>query len=314
MIAYFTCSLIIDDIVLPDGRTRMGLLGGGGPQAAFGMKLWAEGGVGLCAGVGSDLPMAAEAWLKRMGIDLAGVRHNPMLPTLRAWQIVEEDGRRTQVWRTRAEAIGTQLTYTPEHVPSAYCNAHGFHFGVHPEHPNLHLARALRERGIAVSIEPFRPAAQPLGDAELAALLSACDIFSPNVEEARSLAGEGDPQTLAQRLGAAGAGIVALRMGGEGSLIYRRQTGELQRVPAVPVTVVDPVGAGNAYCGAFLVGWLQTGDLRRAGQFAAVAASFLVEQYGLPEPRAVLHDEAMARLALLQNQRAGEKDKDIEFP
>jgi sugar/nucleoside kinase (ribokinase family) len=299
MIDYFTCSLIIDDIVLPDGSTRMGLLGGGGPQAAFGMRLWAEEGVGLCAGVGSDFPPAAQAWLDGLGIDTAGVRRHPQQPTLRAWQVTEDDGRRTQVWRTPASAIGAQLTLTPERVPASYWRARGFHFGVHPEHPNLGLAQALRAQGVAVSIEPFRAAARPLSDEELTALLHSCDIFSPNVEEARSLVGEGDPQALVQRLGAAGAGIVALRMGGEGSLLYRAQTQELVHVPAVPVKAIDPVGAGNAYCGAFLVGWLQTGDLRRAGQYAAVAASFLVEQYGLPALRAGLREEAAERLAAL---------------
>jgi sugar/nucleoside kinase (ribokinase family) len=89
-------------------------------------------------------------------------------------------------------------------------------------------------------------------------------------------------------------------MGDEGSLLYQAQTGEWQHIPAVPVTAVDPVGAGNAYCGALLVGWLQTGDLRRAGQYAAVAASFLVEQYGLPAPRVGLRAEAEERLARLQ--------------
>ena len=74
MIDYFTFSLIIDDLVLPDGRTYMGLLGGGGPQTAFGMKLWTAGSVGLCAGVGADFPPAAQKWLDAMEIDTAGVR------------------------------------------------------------------------------------------------------------------------------------------------------------------------------------------------------------------------------------------------
>jgi sugar/nucleoside kinase (ribokinase family) len=295
VIDYFTLSLIIDDIVLPDGRTQMGLLGGGGPQTAFGMKLWAAGGVGLCAGVGPDFPPAAQAWLDALGIDTQGVRRHPQHPTLRAWQVLEEDGRRTQVWRTPPAAMGAQLAFTLADVPPAYWGARGFHFGVHPERPNLAVAQALRSRGVTVSIEPFRAAAHPLSSAELAALLGSCDIFSPNAEEACSLVGEGDPPALVQRLGAAGAGIVALRLGAAGSLIHRAATGELIHVPAVPVTIVDPVGAGNAYCGAFLVGWLETGDLRRAGQYAAVAASFMMEQYGLPPTSPTLPAEARAR-------------------
>jgi hypothetical protein len=57
-------TLIIDDIVLPDGRTCMAQLGGGGPQTLFGFQLVSAAlsaqsepcSVGLAAGVGNDLP------------------------------------------------------------------------------------------------------------------------------------------------------------------------------------------------------------------------------------------------------------------
>lgn len=297
MIHYFTFSVIIDDIVFYDGRTLMGVLGGGGPQTAFGMKLWTQGGVGLCGGVGPDFPPEAQAWLDAMGIDTHGLRRDPVHRSLRAWQIIEEDGRRTQVWRTQGEAIPTHLALNPDQVPDAYWSARGFHFGVHPEAPNLRILQVLRERGIVVSVEPFREASQPLRDAGLRTLVSTCDIFSPNRVEAESLVGSGDPMALIRRLTDAGAAIVALRMGAEGSLIHRAATGETWYIPAVKTQVVDPVGAGNAYCGALLVGWLEMGDLRLAGLYAAVAASFLVEQYGLPAPRPDLRQEAARRLA-----------------
>jgi sugar/nucleoside kinase (ribokinase family) len=304
MIAYFTVSIVIDDVVLPDGRSCMGLLGGGGPQAAFGMKLWTQEQVGICAGVGADFPAPSQRWLETLGVDVAGVRRQPQHPTLRAWQILEEDGRRTQVWRTDSQHIPAQLAFTPAMVPPAYWGARGFHFGVHPERPNLLIMQALRARGITVSVEPFRAAAQALTDEELAALVSNCDIFSPNVEEARSLVGDGAPEALVARLVEAGGQIVTLRMGDEGSLVYRAATRELHHVQRLPVTVVDPVGAGNAYCGGFLVGWLETGDLRRAGEYGTVAGSFLVEQVGLPAVRASLREEAQDRLARLAHSAA----------
>jgi len=297
VIDYFTFSVIIDDIVFYDGRTLMGVLGGGGPQTAFGMKLWTQGGVGLCGGVGLDFPPEAQAWLDAMGIDTCGLRRDPVHRSLRAWQIIEEDGRRTQVWRMQGETIPIHLALRPDQVPDAYWSARGFHFGVHPEAPNLRIMQALRERGIVVSIEPFREASRPLSDVELRTLTSACDIFSPNVVEAESLVGGGDPMMLIRRLTDAGAAIVALRMGAEGSFVHRAATGETWYIPPVRTQVVDPVGAGNAYCGALLVGWLETGDLRLAGMYAAVAASFLVEQYGLPAPRPDLRREAARRLA-----------------
>ena len=296
-IDYFTHSVIIDDIVFHDGRTLMGVLGGGGPQTAFGMKLWAQGGVGLCGGVGLDFPPAAQTWLDGMGIDTTGLRRDPDHRSLRAWQIIEEDGRRTQVMRSQGATVPTHLALRPEQAPDAYWAARGFHFGVHPESPNLRIMQALQARGVTVSVEPFREASRPLTDAELRALLTSCEIFSPNQVEAESLIGNGEPMTLIRRLTDAGAAIVALRMGAEGSLLHHAAMGATHHIPAVQTTVIDPVGAGNAYCGALLVGWLETGDLRRAGQYAAVAASFLVEQYGLPARRADLRAEAARRLA-----------------
>ena len=51
MPAFITYSIIIDDLVFPDGQTAMGVLGGSGPQTAFGMKLFAD-------------PVADSRWLR----------------------------------------------------------------------------------------------------------------------------------------------------------------------------------------------------------------------------------------------------------
>jgi sugar/nucleoside kinase (ribokinase family) len=55
---------------------------------------------------------------------------------------------------------------------------------------------------------------------------------------------------------------VILRRAEEGAIVYHGETGERWHIPAVETAVVDPTGAGNAYCGAFLAGWVTTGDLR----------------------------------------------------
>ncbi|MCB0211617.1 MAG: carbohydrate kinase family protein [Anaerolineae bacterium] len=294
-IDFVTFSLIIDDIVFPNGQTALGTLGGGGPQTAFGMRLWADG-VGLVSGIGDDLPASALDWLHQSGIDTQGLRHTPNCPTPRAWQHLAENGYRTQEWRVPGQVIGRQLRRTLENVPLAYRQARAFHLGVHPEDPDLNFIRALRELGAVVSIEPFRETHRPLSDTELRALLSAGQIFSPNQLEAESLVGPGAPDELIQRMVDAGANIIALRQGPTGARIHHAQSGETCHIPAITTNVVDVTGAGNAFCGGFLVGWAQTGDLRTAGLYGAVAASFLVEQVGLPQPIPTLRNEAIHRL------------------
>lgn len=290
-------NIIIDDLVFPDGTTHMGILGGGGPQTAFGMRLWADR-VGLVGGVGTDLPATAQDWLNQSGLDLTGLYVSPEHPTPRAWQITEADGRRTQVWRTTGPTQRVQLGHRFEDMPPVYRQAQGFHLGVHPESPNLHFIRSLCERGAILSIEPFRRANAPLPPADLTALVSAGQIFSPNLEEAESLVGTGTPRQLIQRLADAGADIIALRMGSKGAMVHHNH--ETIHIPAVSTQVIDSTGAGNAFCGGFLVGWAQTQHLRTAGLYGAVAASFLVEQVGLPaEPAPTLRAEAQARLQTL---------------
>lgn len=296
---FVTFTLIIDDIVFPDGQTAMGMLGGGGPQTAFGLRLWADA-VGLAAGVGADVPAEALAWLKGMGIDTAGLRYSSDWPTPRAWQVCEADGRRTQVWRVPGPAIAAQLGRSPDKLPPAYRQAKGYHLGVHPEAPDLDFIHSLKKTGAVVSVEPFRGPEHPLSATELHALVSAGDIFSPNLAEAEALVGPADPPELLHRLAEAGAGIISLRLGAKGTLAFRADTGETWHIPAIKLAVTDPTGAGNAFCGGFLAGWVQTQNLRLAGLYGSVAASFLLEQTGLPAAASDFRAEARRRLARLE--------------
>jgi sugar/nucleoside kinase (ribokinase family) len=320
MVDLVAFGVIIDDLVFPDGRTAMGMLGGGGPQTAFGMRLPQLAGwiakpyqVGLVAGVGHDLPQPAREWLISVGIDLTGVRESE-LPTPRAWQVLEADGHRTQVWRVEGRIIGAQLGRTLERMPPTYRGARGFHLGVHPGEPDLEFIGQVRNlrpqtargarRPPLVSLELFKPAhfAHSLSDEGLRQLCNAADIFSPNLIEAQSLVGGGSPDELARRLADAGACIVALRMGQQGSLVFVKATHALYHVPAVPTTVVDTTGAGNAYCGGFLAGYVAQGDVLTAARYATVTASFLVEQAGLPPITKGLRTEANRRLAWLTGE------------
>ena len=291
---YVAFNILLDDLVFPDGQTRMGVLGGGGPQTALGMRLWSDR-VGLVGGVGQDFPRPAEDWLQQAGIDCQGLRRSE-LPTARAWQVTETSGLRTQVWRVGPEVIRGQLQRRLEYLPSDYRQAKGYHLGVHPLSADYDFIAGLVDLGGVVSVESFCPAARQLDADGLKKLVGAADIFSLNEHEARSLVGEGQPQQLAQRLLDAGARLLCLRLGAAGALVADSAARQAFCIPACAVPVVDVVGAGNAFCGGFLAGWCQTGNLLTAGICGAVAASFLVEQVGLPVFSSRLVQEAQRRL------------------
>ncbi|RMG90228.1 MAG: hypothetical protein D6708_08760 [Candidatus Dadabacteria bacterium] len=279
--------------MLPTGETHMGVLGGSGLHSAWGMRVW-EARVGLVAGHGPDLPLDLRRQLLESGVDLSGVWEYPE-PTARAWQIFEFDQHRTELFRT-PEADFYRRLPTAENIPPAYWDAAGFHLLQGPAEA-LALAQALRRRDRAVLLaEPPPGAYTPARLPEFARLLPAVDVFSPNLEEAGALLEEDDPARLAARFLEMGAAVVALRMGAAGSLVAQAKTGESWRIPAYPARVVDVTGAGNSYCGGFLVGYVTTGDPLLAGRMAAVSASFTVEQFGLPPLSPGVEAEARRRL------------------
>jgi len=77
-------SVIIDDIVMPDGTTHMGCLGGGGVHAVMGMRVWSEK-VGLVANIGRDFPSSLMNKLEK-AFDVQGLIKRDM-STIRAWQL-----------------------------------------------------------------------------------------------------------------------------------------------------------------------------------------------------------------------------------
>jgi sugar/nucleoside kinase (ribokinase family) len=294
---FVTFGLILDEVPTPAGGMST-VLGGGGVQTAFGLRLWSER-VGLVARVGPDLPPWARDWLHTAGIDTAGLVVTDQ-PTLRARQRLDPAGHRRHEWLVPGPIIAAQLAWSAAALPLPYRAARGIHLGLHPETPDLAFLTDLRALGAILSVEPFKRADRPLTAAALRALLTAAHIFSPNESGAESLVGSGVPLEQARRLAMAGAQVVALRLGAAGSVIYVAGTGQAVRIPALPVDVVDPVGAGNAYCGGFLAGWVETQDPVEAGLRGAVSASFVLEQVGLPAVSAGWGAEARLRLAALR--------------
>lgn len=298
---YLAFNIILDDIVFPDGQTRMGVLGGGGPQAAFGMRLWADS-VGLVASVGPDLPEAVPAWFQACGIALSGLRQSSQ-PTPRAWQALEADGRRTQVWRVPGAALAEHLDVGRLLSGFASQPWRGLHLGIHPLEPAPQpLFNDLRAAPGLFSLETFKPAERLADSAELRQLAGLGDILSLNLLEARSLLGDLEPLSLLTALLDSGAPVAILRLGSEGCLAAQQGSHQAVRIPAVPTRVVDTVGAGNAFCGAFLVAWDQTHDLVHAAACGSAAASFLVEQVGLPAWNQFTRSEAERRMRFAREQ------------
>jgi cytidine kinase len=270
-------SVVIDDIVLPDGRTRMGMLGGGATHAAMGMRVW-SGRVALLATLGRDVPEADRRKLAR-AFDVRGLSTRDA-PAPRAWQLYEHDGRRTHVDRTDA-GLFMAMCPRPDELPAAYAGASGVRLECDAPDPLREWTARLRAAGYGhILWEPWNVFCRPENRRLFGQLAPLLDVVSPNLLQAQRLTGLQDPRQVLAALLEAGVRVAVLRMGEAGSLVAGQGEAPVD-VPTVPVSsIVDVTGAGNAYCGGFLVGLTETGDLGQAGRYGAVSASFVLEQFG----------------------------------
>jgi ribokinase len=287
--------LIIDDIVLPDGRTFFNTLGGSGTHALVGMRVWSDR-LGYFAAVGSDFSRDHRVQLEQLGVDLRGLIERDGSPTARAWQLFEPEERRVEVFRTDIEHFYRDEAKFDE-MPSDYREARGYHLHFGTLAQTIELVEKLRAVNPTARLVWEPTPLQFTGtDDEFQAVLSRVDLVSPDLDEASQMTGQGTTEGMAETLLGWGVPVVALRMGVRGSLVATAE-GEVYIVPAVPTTVVDTTGAGDAYCGGFLVA-LGTGvDAAEAGARAAVSASFAIEQFGVPTIDEQTQFEAERRLA-----------------
>lgn len=89
------------------------------------------------------------------------------------------------------------------------------------------------------------------------------------------------------------AKIAVVTRGDRGAEVHT--AGSLTHVPTYPAREVDPTGAGDGFCGAFLVEYRRTGSPVEACRFASAAASLLVEGAGVEG--AAGEDRIRARMA-----------------
>jgi sugar/nucleoside kinase (ribokinase family) len=290
-------TVILDDIVTASGERHAAVLGGGATHAAMGMRVWSQP-VGLLATVGADLPLAHRRALEG-AFEPSGI-FSSSAPTPRAWQLYDSRGERREVFQTDFEEM-VALIPRPEDLPEGFHRVGGVHLHAAAPEPLRAWSTRLRAAGCGCLLwEPWEPYCRPENRGEIRELLALVDVFSPALPEARVLTGREDPPAVARALLEMGAPRLALRMGGQGSLACEPGS-KPRHIPAAPVkALVDPTGAGNAYCGGFLVGLVETDDLAAAAAYGTVSAWFALEHLGAVFSAEGLRGQAEARLSVIR--------------
>jgi sugar/nucleoside kinase (ribokinase family) len=108
-------------------------------------------------------------------------------------------------------------------------------------------------------------------------LLRYVDVFLPNEREARKITGCNDVELAMQQL-AAVVPTVAVKLGPNGAMAQRGK--ERVLLPTVPVTVVDPVGAGDSFDAGFLSQYLREADLQTCVTYGNLSGALSTTRAG----------------------------------
>jgi sugar/nucleoside kinase (ribokinase family) len=227
--------------------------------------------VGFVTKVGDDCfgALAIER-LRECGVDLARIAHGAksgvtlILPHGRERHILTYPGTISEL---RFEDLDLDYLASARHF---HMSSLFLQRGLLPHVPELF--RRMRSAGLTTSLDTNDDPEDRWGG-RLEEILPHVDILLPNEREAMKMSRADDLETALSRL-AQKVQTVVVKLGASGAVAI--QDRRRFSAPAVPVTVIDPIGAGDSFDAGFLHQFLRGADLatclaygNRCGAFSA---------------------------------------------
>ncbi len=305
---------LVDNVVAADGTLTLDLLGGNALYAAAGARGFVAR-AGFAARVPAYFPLSCSRAVLGIALDRGGVRVEPGASAAPEWFFNAADGSRRdhlhgpssllrthglpsdRLSRGQADALAAALEaragaadgyasfrarhpVRPEDVPAAWWRARGVHLCANAVPQLIACARAARAQGLCVTLDPgFRAA--DLGTAELDMVLDLVDAFLPSAKELAALRPGLTHEAARAALGRGRSCSVGGMRGAQGALLRLPGDGAFRAIPALPAVARDPVGAGDAVCGAFLTGLADAAGPDEALRRAVASGACAVESSGV---------------------------------
>lgn len=270
-------NLLVDDVVFPDGRTRMGQAGGAMLYASLAASLWGAR-AGCVSLQGEDYPTGALEELRARGIATDGIRALGR-PGVRTWLLYE--GRVRRVVHRLGVPAHEEVSPEPEDVPRDWRSARAFHLAPMPIAQQERQVRALGAGDAVVSVDPHEIVTEK-SLPRWREVLAHADAFFPSEDELRMDDAQTDPRRALQRLadGLPRLRFVAYKRGLKGGLLYDARGGRFHEWTARTHGVMDPTGAGDSFAMGFLVAHLAGRPVEECLRRGVVTASFAIEDWG----------------------------------
>ena len=294
--------------ILPSDQVLLDVPGGNVLYATVGVAIWApDPPPAVVARIGNDYP---QDWLDDFAMremDTRGIRMLPYPMDVRSFTAFtslstysSEDPishfarlglpfpKELLGYRSSASELDSRTILTPSSIrqadfPEDFLDATSAHLCPLDYLTHSLLPAVLRQAEFTtVTLDPSPGYMNPTFWGDIPSLLTGLTAFHPSEEEIRSLfqGHSEDLWEMAEALAAYGCEFIVIKRGEGGQFVYDAIARTRWEVPAYPVRMVDPSGAGDAFCGGFLAGYTRTYDPVQAAMHGNIAASLVVEGIG----------------------------------
>ena len=288
----------------PVGQPLLDSPGGNLLYAAGGLGVWG-GNPGLVGRVGENYPRHWLKDLRQRGWDITGIRIQPGTLDQRSFLAYSEnfEPSRTnpvsQFARRGVPFPKALLGFSPRSdsqtarkpdptspllsdIPSDYLDAGTLHLCPLELAAHQQIMDGLRGAMRVLTIDPPAAIMLPAFLREVRGLVHGLTAFLPSLEEITALfwGQTHDPWEMAAAIGEFGCEYVVIKCGERGQLLYDAVNHQHWEIPAYPVRLADPTGAGDAFCGGFLAGYRKDYDPLEGALYGNVSASLAIEGSG----------------------------------
>lgn len=268
-----------DTITVPGDDRSFDAPGGAGFYALAGMKVW-EDDVLIVTGTGADyLPVFGD-WYHRNALSTEGLFTKDQ-NTPRTVVRYDEDGERVEEPYFGA-AHYKKIEATPEEIEPFCRDCVGMYVFKNLDPAYWEGMLALKAKyGFSILWEIAADAAIPENLSAIRSIVEQVEMFSINLTEARSMFAVKEVAELVRGFSEWSIPLIYLRMGSKGVCVIRNGIPVI--VPSVPdARVVDATGGGNSSTGGAFIGFCRGCKPEEIGAMGNVAASFCIEQWGVP--------------------------------
>lgn len=293
-----TGEALVDLVLAPDG----GIAGhpGGGPYNVARAIARLEQRVAYLGRVSTDgFGRRLRGQLEADGVSTEALVETDAPTTLALAELDAAGSARYHFYDTGTSAPGLTLEAAqpvlPERIGTFYLGTLGLVF--EPMGSTLEALVGEMDDTTLVAVDPnCRPAAieDPAGYRDrLVRLMERADVIKASEDDLAWLDPGSDPVPAARKLLVQDHAVAIVTVGAQGALVIT--AGEVARAPSIEVEVVDTIGAGDAFMGAFLARWRERGlgradldrldELEQAATFACRVAALTCARAGADPPR-----------------------------